>query len=371
MWTAHRKHNALTGELAYRFRLPATSCLNKNAQQSRMKAFLSFFFAVLVTIDLVCNVLVCTIVLRNRPMQRPLNILLANLALANVIIGAFILPQHVFNHAFQHPVGSAGDTLCKFITGGSFIWMSAAASAILLIAIALERYCAVVLPTRNKYRLNRKRVLWVMGFCWGFACLLSVPSIAAIKYNSSKDFCEENWPGWYFPKVHVAFVFSVNCAIPILTMTFLYSRIIYKLWRHQPQRTTATQTAQVKVRRRVTIMLLIVTAVHTSCWSPNYILYLLIFVTPHWSYGSTIYNYTVLLMLLNSAADPFLYAWYIDGFRRSLRNMFCYCRRNRLSPQIAMRASVGQSSVGVVPYNIETQGGEEGEVKTSAMWCFY
>ena len=34
-----------------------------------------------------------------------MNVLLVNLAVADVVIGVFMLPRHVFHHAFDHPTG--------------------------------------------------------------------------------------------------------------------------------------------------------------------------------------------------------------------------------------------------------------------------
>ena len=34
-----------------------------------------------------------------------MNYLLVNLAAADVVIGVFMLPRHVFHHAFKHPTG--------------------------------------------------------------------------------------------------------------------------------------------------------------------------------------------------------------------------------------------------------------------------
>lgn len=226
-------------------------------------------------------------------------------------------------------IGTSGNFLCKFITGGVFIWLSAASSGILLIAIATARYFAIVHPFRTNFRLNTKRVLCIMALSWGFACLLSGPSMSAMVYVPGKDFCVEDWAKWYPEQIHVAFVFAVNCLVPIITMSLLYLKIIYKLWRNEDAITSSVQLARLKSRKRVTVMLIIVTLVHTLCWSPNYVLYLLIFFSPGFHYGSTTYIITVLLILLNATADPLLYTWYMDGFRRGIRNMLC-CYRNRV-----------------------------------------
>lgn len=211
-----------------------------------------------------------------------------------------------------------------------FIWLSAAAAGILLIAIATARYFAIVHPFRTKFRLDKKRVLWIMALSWGFACVLTGPSVSAIGYDPQEDFCVEKWINWYPSQAHVAFVFTVNCAIPIVAMTLLYLRIIYKLWRNEDAITNSVQLARLKSRKRVTVMLIIVTVVHTVCWSPNYVLYLLIFHAPGFYYGSTTYIITVLLILLNAAADPLLYTWYMDGFRRGIQNMLCSCHGDRI-----------------------------------------
>ena len=79
--------------------------------------------AILVTINLICNTLVCIVVLRHKQMRTPMNYLLVNLAISDVTVGIFIVPQYVLRHAFRHPESIAGDMLCKFVTGGSFIWI--------------------------------------------------------------------------------------------------------------------------------------------------------------------------------------------------------------------------------------------------------
>ena len=211
-----------------------------------------------------------------------------------------------------------------------FIWLSAASSGILLIAIATARYFAVVHPLKRRLRLTNKHVLWIMVISWVFACLLTVPSVSAIVYSPSKDFCIEEWAEWYPKRGHVAFVFAVNCLVPIISMTLLYSRIIHKLWNNHEQVTNLVQYARLKARKRVTFMLIVITLVHTLCWSPNYVLYLLIFCVPGFYYGSTAYIITVLLVLLNAAADPLLYMWFMEGFNRAMRSVLYCCHGNRV-----------------------------------------
>ena len=69
------------------------------------EVLLSALFSLLIVIDIVGNVLVCLVVYQSKQMRKPMNYLLANLAVADVVIGVFMLPRHVFHHAFKHPTG--------------------------------------------------------------------------------------------------------------------------------------------------------------------------------------------------------------------------------------------------------------------------
>lgn len=206
-----------------------------------------------------------------------------------------------------------------------------------------------------------------MALSWGFACVLTGPSVSAIGYDPQEDFCVEKWINWYPSQAHVAFVFTVNCAIPIVTMTLLYLRIIYKLWRNEDAITNSVQLARLKSRKRVTVMLIIVTVVHTMCWSPNYVLYLLIFHAPGFYYGSTTYIITVLLILLNAAADPLLYTWYMDGFRRGIQNMLCRCHGDRIHV-IGTSGRKTANTPDQVGFSVTTEPNNEQVNKTSTFW---
>ena len=207
-----------------------------------------------------------------------------------------------------------------------------------------------------------------MAVSWGFAVLLTGPSMSALEYDSLKDFCVEDWVEWYPKQAHVAFVFVVNCMIPIISMTILYSKIIYKLWRDQ-EITSSVQHARLRARKRVTVMLIIVTLIHTLCWSPNYVLYLLIFYVPGFYYGSTTYDITVLLVLLNAAADPLLYTWYLDGFKRGMHSIFCRCHRNRVRILVDT-SSRKTAKPAELDFPATVQQNNNDGIETSTFWHF-
>lgn len=72
---------------------------------SVLDILLSVLFFVLIVIDVSGNLLVCLTVYRNKQMRKPMNYLLVNLAVADIVIGVFMLPRHVFHLTFEHLTG--------------------------------------------------------------------------------------------------------------------------------------------------------------------------------------------------------------------------------------------------------------------------
>lgn len=97
-------------------------------------------FSVMVLMDLIGNTMVILVILLNKSMKTPMNRLLLNLAVADVAVAIFTALQFVLGPFYQHPTGSTGALLCKFITGGPMIWTAALVSICNLVAISYERW---------------------------------------------------------------------------------------------------------------------------------------------------------------------------------------------------------------------------------------
>ena len=94
-------------------------------------------------------------VLSNRT---PVNLLLLNLAVADMMVGLFMAPQFVLIHFFDHPDGMTGMIICKMLTGSNTAWVGGAASVFTLVAIAFDRYYAVMHPYDSKRKLTNRKL---------------------------------------------------------------------------------------------------------------------------------------------------------------------------------------------------------------------
>ena len=89
----------------------------------------------------------------------PINYLLVNLAMADIMFASFIAPQYILSQTFTHPGGVTGKVLCKLLTGGNFAWVGAASSVFTLVNISMERYYAVMYPLSNKGNLSERKIM--------------------------------------------------------------------------------------------------------------------------------------------------------------------------------------------------------------------
>ena len=86
------------------------------------------------------------------------NYLLMNLAVADITVATFFVPRYILFHTFTHPDELAGTVLCKLLTAANMGWTGAVVSIVTLVAIAIERYYAVVYPLENIGKLTTRKL---------------------------------------------------------------------------------------------------------------------------------------------------------------------------------------------------------------------
>ena len=80
-----------------------------------------------------------------------------------------------------------------------------------------------------------------------------------------------------------------------------------------------------KVRKRVTKMVLSVSVIYGLCWMPNQFIYVFNSFIPSQTYGNVIYIVSIVLVSCNSTVNPFIYVFVNQKFRRKVKSLIC-CR---------------------------------------------
>ena len=88
-----------------------------------------------------------------------------------------------------------------------------------------------------------------------------------------------------------------------------------------------------KRRKRVTLMVVIVSVIFGVCWGTIQLLYSLMSFTSFQA-GPVVIAISNVMVLFNSAANPFVYALFNQNFREKMKGMAC-CSDNRAVPAVA------------------------------------
>ncbi|XP_048585669.1 QRFP-like peptide receptor [Nematostella vectensis] len=305
---------------------------------------LIFVLSLLMLTDLIGNTLVVIVVLRSRSLRTPMNFLLVNLAIADMMVAIFMSPRHIFLPAFTHPEGYTGDIVCKLLTGGNLMWVGGAASSFCLVAVAIERYYAILYPHLDKGRVTRSRLKVIILVCWLYAFVVDIPPFLVIFYNHDRRFCTEYWPNISLARAYTIMMFNLDFALPVVLMGALYSRVVYRLWFRQNNDTSHAQLAVARSRKKVTMMVLIVTVIFGLCWMPVLTLYMLSYHLPNdFEYASTIHNAAVVFICINSSINPFIYTFKMGGFGRELKKLLRLNKHHGL--RIKVQGFTGDSHI--------------------------
>lgn len=300
---------------------------------------LTFAYTVMVLTDLIGNTLVILVVMRNRTMQTPMNYLLVNLAVADMMVAIFIAIQFIFGPLYTHPDGSLGVFLCKFITGGTLTWTGAVSSVFNLVAISVERYYAILFPHSQKGRISGRNLRYVIAGAWVTAVLWNTPLFINVTYRYDIKRCGEQWPNLILPKIYSFGWNIVVGAIPIGIMTYMYTRIVKKLWF---EKDNSTQLAVMKSRKKVTQMVIAVSVIYAVCWTPGLVMYFLAYMLPWESVHSVVHQVTIVLATFNSSINPIIYSLQSERFRRHLCAILC-CGRPCGASQVEQESQENQN----------------------------
>lgn len=291
----------------------------------------SVLFSTMMIVNLVGNTLVILVVLRNRSMKTPTNYLLVNLASADMVVAIFIGIQFIATPTFTHPQGTLGSALCKIITGGTPGWVGAVASVFSLVAIAIERYWAVLHPHSQKIKLTKTKIIILAMLSWIVSIIWAIPGFWATTYIKEINGCAHSFSKPIYAKLYTVGWSVVAGVIPISIMGALYSRVVHRLWFVKNNAAEVTQRSLLRYRKRVTKMVIFVTLVYVLCWVPELLIYFLGF-TGIITLEAVHHAVASALIVFNSSINPIVYSLQSSKFRKHLGELICCRKRNAVDP---------------------------------------
>ena len=222
-----------------------------------------------------------------------------------------------------------------------------------LVALAVERYYAILKPFVHLTRMVKSLVKKVVFAVWIFAAFMSSPGyvfetrLGVNKGQNVTNFNETREAATWFETlrtVYASLVLLFGLILPASIMVFCYSRVIYYVW-FNTDATKLTNTALLLSRRKLTKLFIIVTVVFIITWTPTFvrnIVTLYIDLKSAWIYDLS----SMFLGLLGSTANPVIYSFRCPKFRQEVTKILAcrFCKRNR-HPNVAFLRATNRYSL--------------------------
>ncbi|XP_014680760.1 PREDICTED: galanin receptor type 1-like isoform X2 [Priapulus caudatus] len=288
---------------------------------------LPLVFSLIFLVGLASNGLVLYVVLCSRSMRTITSLYLVNLAVADLILLVFCVPFITINYLL--PYWPFGQIVCKVWTYLTTVAVSA--SVMTLIAMAVDRYYAVVQPVRSLIFRTVQRTVVILTVIWmtsfiGLAPVLFIMRVAIyFDRGEWQEYCVEHWQ---LPSHRTGFtvvLFIAFYVAPLIVITSTYVLMARSLCRTVSPIVVAASAGRMLTSRTMTARtLLVIVAVFAVCWLPAHCVQL-----SHdagtWRYTEATFAIKALahtLSYCNSALNPFIYAFMTKSFRESAREVF-------------------------------------------------
>ncbi|KAI7813335.1 putative neuropeptide FF receptor 2, partial [Triplophysa rosa] len=313
--------------------------------------FIVSYFLIFI-VCMVGNGVVCFIVLRSKNMRTVTNLFILNLAISDLLVGIFCMPTTLVDNIITGwPFGSL---VCKL--SGMVQGISVSASVFTLVAIAVDRFCCIVYPFKQKVTISTSTLIIVI--IWVLAISIMCPSGVMLQVtkehrvaillsdgNTTQPFywCRENWPNQEMRKIYTTVLFTNIYLAPLTLIVIMYARIGIMLFKTSMPtsvsqiRTTGSGSGKQgryesrqmvsRKKKRVIKMLLIVALLFILSWLP---LWTLMMLSDYASLSErqhriiNIYFYPLAhwLAFCNSSVNPIVYGFFNENFRKGFKAAF-------------------------------------------------
>ncbi|XP_070580554.1 somatostatin receptor type 2-like [Ptychodera flava] len=317
---------------------------------------ISSIFAIECIVGLIGNALVIYVILRYAKMKTVTNTYILNLAIADELfmLGVPFTIQNMIT--LNWPYGTA---LCKIYLTNDVVTQFV--SIFFLAVMSIDRYIAVVHPVQSVNYRNSRNAGIVSGCVWALVIVLMSPAIIAFRsfgpHGDGTYGCGPQWGPVFgettfnlteddWRRIFSFYTFTLGYALPLFIICVAYVLMLSRL------RQVGAPGSRGKKTRKVTKMVTVVVGVFFLCWSPYYIMNLCLhYIPPDLSQTThnivrTVFYTTQCVGYANSCANPVLYAFLSDNFKKSFQKAFTCATDIQFEPSVShfrRRSSKGKN----------------------------
>ena len=289
-------------------------------------------YSLILVVSLVGNSLIVLIVYKTPTLRKPINMLIANMAMSDLLYPIFPIPVRLTELDVGSWLigGTLGQALCKIHAFLADI--SSLVSIQSLVLITVDRYAAVVVPLRSPL-ISRKVCRCLIVGTWILAAAFHSPFLFTfnlVEYQDEKwcenqlevIFGENSSFGIYILSASIFFYY-----IPFVVLVILYSIILIKLKKqaHPGEQSASAEEQRTRRNRNVLKMTVAIVIAFFICWIPLSINAIILYLAPrkNWVFCKFWVSHTVASFMAYTycAINPIICFTFTSNYRQALRRL--------------------------------------------------
>ncbi|XP_066501419.1 proteinase-activated receptor 2-like [Hoplias malabaricus] len=292
--------------------------------------FLPVVYIIIFIVGLPTNAMAIWVFLFRTKKKHPASILMANLALADLLFIIW-LPLQISYH-FNGNNWIFGEALCKVLVG--FFYGNMYCSTIFIKLISVQRYWTVAHPLSQKQKL--RTTVCVCVCVWIVVWLITAPLYMyeqAVKVqNMNIITCHDvarpsqsSIPSKYFLTMG-----TVGYIIPCVVCTVAY------VFTFRSLRKSVSESGSSKKKKKAIVLMITVLVMFLVCFTPSNIMLMIHYSLLNEKIQNNAYGFYIValcLSSLNSCLDPFVYYFISEEFRENVKNTLI-CRSERTAKRM-------------------------------------
>ena len=316
-----------------------SSCFNPTATRIGE----TFAYCLLFVVSLAGNILIGIIVYKEKALRTPINILIVNMAISDLLFSIIHFPAlFVRLNTASHwlPSSPLGQALCRL---KYFAYHASSNVSIQsLVLIAVDRFVAVVFPLRPSLISSKRCRLFILVI-WVVAMAVSCPQLFMWKVDEYAEglVCQRRWNDIRLResssiKNYTLVTIIVFIYVPLVLIAILYFSIAVRIKSQKipGEPSVNARKQRLKRERSVLKMSVAIVFVFAVCWVPFSIVFLLSsFSSDSAMISSCAFQYSVhiaiFLLVSYCAVNPCICFIFSGNYRQGLKNLLGCFSTNR------------------------------------------
>ena len=312
-----------------------TADTNEDLRQHPLPIWTSCVLISLSFLGVIGNSIVCYIIGRTKKLHSPTNYLIANLAVADLLVCLSSTVKPIIDNLTNSSWPSTNISrilFCQFLESNVAVFVSSTASALALTIVSFERFIGIVYPLHYPRLVTNSRLKIAILCQWIISISAAMPFRFKIFYDDEAHRCQSS------VSVPIVLLYAfAGYVLPITALVYLYSRMFISLRRtrgsvkgkrsnpkvirsfRQPQ---ASLDGLQRARKNILINLFIITVLFVLFTTPSIAQVIVVVIEiegDQTKVSMSVYRVTAITLLANSVVNPFVYAFRYQKFQKAIR----------------------------------------------------